>query len=299
MCRIHRKNMVGRNIKTLLRYPGGKQRLAPFVASLIAENGLEGCDYVEPYAGGAGVAMELLFSGKVARVHLNDKCPQLLMFWESLRDDPERFAHRIDSAVLNVDEWKKMRTIIQRFENYSREDVGFAFFYLNRTNFSGVISGGVIGGLEQKGNYKMDARFYRERLAKLARSYASFSDRILLYHEDAINFIQRIPLMSQGKCFVYCDPPYYHKGQQLYLNSYGHNDHANVAQVIKEVLSNEHWIVSYDTEEAIRDLYAGFRQFIFNLQYSARTKVMGKEVFILGNKVKMPATPCLELVPVV
>lgn len=291
--------MVGREIKTLLRYPGGKQRLAPFVTSLIAENGLMGCDYVEPYAGGAGVAMELLFTGKVARVHLNDKCPQLLMFWESLKDDPERFARRIDEAVLNIDEWRKKRMIIQRFEDYSRDEVGFAFFYLNRTNFSGVISGGVIGGLEQKGNYKMDARFYRERLAALTRAYAAVVDRILLYHEDATDFIRRVPQVTTGNCFIYCDPPYYHKGQQLYLNAYGHKDHANVADVIREVLSNEYWIVSYDTEAAIRELYDGFRQFVFNLQYSARRKVMGTELFILGDKVKIPKVPCLDLLPAV
>lgn len=271
---------------TLLRYPGGKQRLTPFILSLLKANDLLGCDYVEPYAGGAGVAMKLLFSGCVERVHLNDKCPQLYQFWCSLKRDPLAFASRIAGAKLDLEEWKRMRHIVNHYRDYDVDSVGFAFFYLNRTNFSGIISGGLIGGQAQKGNYKMDARFNRDALAELAKRYVDVAHRIELYNEDAVDFLRRVSSLSAHRLFVYCDPPYYHKGQQLYLNAYEHGDHALVASVLRDSVKGVPWVVSYDAEASIAELYRGFRQYSFDLQYSAKGNAIGKELFILGDDVQ-------------
>ena len=53
-----------------LRYPGGKQILARVLAHLIQINGREGGIYAEPYAGGAGAALSLLFGEHVERLML-------------------------------------------------------------------------------------------------------------------------------------------------------------------------------------------------------------------------------------
>ena len=59
-------------------------------------------------------------------------------------------------------EWEKQKRI---YENTRSEFLlGFATFFLNRTNYSGVITGGPIGGFEQKGQWKIDARFNKKSL---------------------------------------------------------------------------------------------------------------------------------------
>jgi len=287
--------MVITNPKTLLRYPGGKRKLAPFIAELLDVNGLKGGVYIEPYAGGGGVAMELLFNGLVDKVVLNDKCNSLCAFWRALLSDPVRFAELVMTVPLNMEEWKRRREIIRTPHVYDQFEVGFSLFYLNRTNFSGVIAGGVIGGYEQQGNYKMDARFPRKRLARLAQEFTWYRDRITVCCKDAVSLLREdVPHVGK-KVFLYCDPPYYHKGQQLYMNAYGHGDHAEVAHVLQREVSIP-WVVSYDAEPEIMKLYSACRQFTFDLQYSARKKMMGKELFILGPGVKMPQIPSLECI---
>lgn len=281
--------------KTLLRYPGGKQKLAPFIGELLEANGLKGGIYVEPYAGGGGVAIELLFNGLVERVVLNDKCVRVYAFWKALLSDPMRFSESVMAVPLNMTEWKRRREIVRTPDIHDQFEVGFSLFYLNRTNFSGVIAGGVIGGYEQKGDYKMDARFPRERLARLAQQFAWYRDRITVYCKDAVRLLKEDVARMEGDVFLYCDPPYYHKGQQLYMNAYGHGDHAEVAEVLQKEVCVP-WVVSYDAEPEIMRLYAKCRQFTFDLQYSARKKMMGKELFILGRGVQMPQTLSLECI---
>ena len=148
-----------------LRYPGGKAALAPFLGETITLNGLSGCTYFEPFAGGAGTALQLLRNGVVSEVHINDIDPCIVAFWRSVLGEPERFADAIMSAKLDVDEWKRQRGIYKSQDASKQFDLGFATFYLNRCNRSGVLSGAApIGGYEQTGKWKIDARFYRESL---------------------------------------------------------------------------------------------------------------------------------------
>src|SRR5690348_6077456 len=109
--------------KTPLRYPGGKQKLAPFVAEVMIGNNLYGGHYAEPYAGGAGVAIELLLSGVASDIHLNDSCSAVLSFWKSAINETEEFCRRISRASLNVREWRKQREILRDRYEHSVLDV--------------------------------------------------------------------------------------------------------------------------------------------------------------------------------
>jgi len=137
--------------KTPLRYPGGKQKLAPFILEVMKENELVGGHYAEPYAGGAGVAIDLLLSGKVSHIHLNDTCPGIYAFWRSVLTQTEALCRRISRASMTIEEWRRHKEILSRPTEHEQIDVGFSMFYLNRCNRSGIISGGVIGGLKQGG----------------------------------------------------------------------------------------------------------------------------------------------------
>ncbi len=281
--------------RTPLRYPGGKQKLTAFVKEILVENQLLGGHYAEPYAGGAGVAMELLVKGDVDHVHLNDSSVQIFSFWHSILNEPEEFCRRISRAAMDIDEWRIQREIVRHPDEYGTLEVGFATFYLNRTNRSGVLSAGVIGGLAQEGEWKMDARFPRLELMKRIEVIAAFRDQISVTNLDAETYFQtQVPLLPQ-ETLVYCDPPYFEKANRLYLNHYQPDDHERIANMIQS-FAELNWIVSYDGVPQILDYYRGCRHFLYELQYNASRAYKGNEVFIFSDNVIIPRSSSLPFI---
>ena len=278
--------------KTPLRYPGGKQRLSPFIHEIIKENDIVNGHYVEPYAGGAGVAIELLLSGRVGHIHLNDSDFGIYAFWHSVLNRTDELCERIISASMTIDEWKKRREIVKKCDKRRLLEVGYSVFYLNRCNRSGVLSGGVIGGLDQLGNYKMDARFSRNDLIRRIETIALFKDRISISNFDAEYYIENyIPNLPEN-ALIYFDPPYYQQGGNLYLNAYKKDDHARLATAIQAV--QHKWVLSYDGVPDIINLYKERRHFLYDLQYSAAKVYKGKEVFIFCDQLKLPSECSLK-----
>lgn len=275
------------DFKTPLRYPGGKQRLTPFIEELILENDIENGNYVEPYAGGAGVAIQLLLNRKVSNIHLNDSDFGIYSFWHSVINRPEELCKMILSASLTIDEWRKRKEIVKKCDKRKILELGFSIFYLNRCNRSGVLSAGVIGGLDQTGNYKMDARFSRNDLIRRIEAIARYKDNIFLTNCDAEYYIKNyIPNLPKNT-LVYLDPPYYEKGSDLYLNSYKKVDHERISKVIQSEIKHK-WILSYDGVPDIVNLYKKRRHFLYDLQYSVAKVYKGKEIFVFADKIKLP-----------
>ncbi|WP_145578044.1 DNA adenine methylase, partial [Yersinia alsatica] len=210
---------------TPLRYPGGKGRLGPWLAELLRHNGISGGWYVEPYAGGAGAALFLLMRGYVNHIVINDIDPVIYAFWWAILNKNEEFISRLEETPVTMDSWYEQKNILSNPSNYSPLDVGFATFFLNRTNRSGILSGGVIGGKNQNGNYKIDARFNKPKLAERIRKIGEMREHISLYQLDAIELINTVEEIIPKKSLIYLDPPYYEKGSQLYRNHYKPHDH--------------------------------------------------------------------------
>jgi DNA adenine methylase len=279
--------------KTPLRYPGGKQKVWPFIQEILAANGLLGGNYAEPFAGGAGVAIELLLRDLVTRIYLNDACIGVYSFWRSVLDEPERLCNRISLASLTVDEWKRQREIYRTRSTADRFDLGFAFLYLNRCNRSGILTGGLIGGLSQRGEWKMDARFPRNTLIERIEAIATKSKQVRLRNDDAETFLKKhIPRLGP-KTFVYCDPPYFEKGKRLYPNSYLPRDHERLAEVIQSVIKHP-WAVSYDACEDIFSHYSQRRSIVYSLQYNAAKAYQGSEFFVFSDELCIPASSRID-----
>jgi DNA adenine methylase len=273
-----------------LRYPGGKQILGRIVAHLIRLNGASGGTYIEPYAGGAGIALGLLFGEHVDRVLINDADLCIYSFWKAVLEDTERFVTLLRECPTTIEEWAKQRHVYQHAKRHSTLRVGFATFYLNRCNRSGIIAtGGPIGGQDQAGKWKIDARFNRVELERRIRKIAEYRDRITLSNLDAIDFLDRhvVTMNPRQRPFVYLDPPYYEKGRDLYLSYYSHEDHATLAKYIAQQQQFP-WILSYDNAPEIAALYAGFRQVRFSLDYSARERREGREIMIFRADMAFP-----------
>ncbi|MBX3100771.1 MAG: DNA adenine methylase [Salinibacterium sp.] len=275
---IHSKLRLGNH--SPLRYPGGKSKLAGFFADVILEAGMQDVTYVEPFAGGAGAGLALLASGLVDRVVINDLDPAVHSFWSSVRNEPVEFARRIESVPLTLSEWDRQRQIYKSADGRDPLKLGFAFFYLNRTNRSGVLHAGVIGGKSQSGTYKMDARFNRGELARRIRAIGSQADQIELTYDDGRKCVEKWAPMRGT--FLYVDPPYVVAGGSLYLNAFDDRDHAILARTMNERASDR-WLLTYDDAPLVRDLYRERPIFEFELHYSAHRVGKARELLIASD----------------
>lgn len=269
-------------IHTPLRYPGGKTRLFPFLRDLIKRAGWTNFTYAEPYAGGAGAALSLLSEDIVDRIAINDLDPAIAAFWRTATVDTDWFVERINDVELTLDEWDAQKYIYQHQNEFSATELGFATFFLNRTNRSGVMNAGVIGGRAQAGAYKIDARFNRTTLAERISTIGRMRDRILVSSEDGAGFIRRH--LDDADTFVYADPPYYEKGSYLYMNAFDDEKHALLAAVLNE-RPDAPWMLTYDDAPEIRALYRGRYQGIFELPYSAHRSMRFAERMIVSSSV--------------
>lgn len=272
---------------TPLRYPGGKGKLAAFIKATVEENDLLDGHYVEPYAGGAAVALELLLHEYVRHIHINDISKPIFSFWKSVLVHTEQLCRKIRDAKLSVQNWDRQKAVIENAEEQDDLDLGFALFFLNRTNRSGILNGGIIGGRDQTGPWKIDARYNAPELIKRIEAIARLQNRIELTREDAYNLIKRLKASLPPKSLFYLDPPYYVKGKELYLNFYFHKDHLQIAKLVRSI-HKQKWIVSYDNATEIRQLYRGCPSVTYGLRYSARESREGTEVMFFSESISVP-----------
>jgi DNA adenine methylase len=273
-----------------LRYPGGKASMARVFEAVLYANNLQGGVYAEPFSGGAGAGIKLLEDGHVERIIINDADRALFCFWWAVMNRTDELVERINSTPLTVAEWQIQRDIYLRPSRRSRIDLGFATFYLNRCNRSGIIkNAGPIGGTAQSGEWKIDARFNRAALAERVADISAFGDRISVLNLDAQQFIENFAMYCDNQpTLIYADPPYYVKGRELYLNHYSDADHAAFAAAIQR--NRElHWIMTYDNVPRVRQLYADALQIPFTLRYSAhQASAAGKELLIAPTHMVVP-----------
>lgn len=277
-----------------LRYPGGKSKIANYIKLIFDFNGLNG-HYAEPYAGGAGVALNLLFSEYARKIYINDKSRSIFAFWHSVVHENERLAMAIETATVTMDEWHRQKDIQRNRESADIFELGYSTFFMNRTNRSGIIGGGVIGGLNQSGVWKLDVRFGRQKLAERIRKIGRYKNRIAVTNLDAIDFITDVVPTLPAKSLLNLDPPYYLKGQCVYDNFYNHDDHVAIAAIVTKLAGN--WIVTYDNVEAISELYKNFRQTEYGLTYTAGTKQRGTELMIFSENLRVPEVNSISSMP--
>jgi DNA adenine methylase len=278
--------MYSNKLYAPLRYPGGKARFAPLIAEIIRRNGLSGAHYLEPYAGGAGVALELLLHEHVAEIHINDADPAVYDFWIAATRHSKDLVELVKTSPVDMTAWFHWRDVLTRRLAASDVERGFATLFMNRTNRSGILKGGVIGGKEQRGQYKLDARFKRDVLIKRLETIERYAHRINVYGQDAMRLLRGCASFLPPKSLVYLDPPYYVKGQELYRNYYAHDDHVAIAQLLQSKAFAWPWVVSYDNVAEIRVMYEMARSLAYGLGYTAQRRYSGAEVMFFSSNLK-------------
>ena len=269
-----------------LRYPGGKSKLVPLIKLLIKKSGKEGSTYIEPFAGGAGVALALLLEGTVEQIVINDFDRAIYSVWRAIKTEPSNLINLIDKTPINIDQWYRQKDIYNSSKSYSIE-LAFATLFLNRVNRSGIITGGPIGGFAQAGNWSLDARFNKAAIIERVNEISKRRSSIRTYNQDIIRLLDTYVNQFGDEAFAYFDPPYYHKAKKLYKNSLLHEDHAKIADRILNHVECP-WVLTYDDVPEIRNLYQhkGLKQ--FDLTYSAANKGKASEIIVCSNSALHP-----------
>lgn len=308
---MRRDFMSQTRIKTPLRYPGGKSQLFGFVSEILQQNNIDGT-YIEPFAGGAGIAIELLLSGKVSDIVINDYDPSIFAIWNAIINDTNKLIKLISSVPFDyttpgvassesmIDFWNRQKNVhTQANKKVYTLDNAFATLMLNRMNISGIISGGPIGGKSQSGKYKLDSRFNKKTLITKIKNIAEQRDHIILHNLDAnelINVIKKS--FDADNTFIFFDPPYFVQGKNLYMSFFDDKQHEVLA---KNILSLEkyHWITTYDHAPQISELYSSAsKRYEYSLNYSANKRGKAFEYLFASPITKLPVLETMNMLEV-
>lgn len=269
-----------------LRYPGGKARLAPYIARLIRSQRPRPTVYAEPFAGGAGAAIRLVADEVVDSIQINDLDPGVAALWRCVFYDTDEFIRRVETAKITVPAWRRHRNVYLNPSAHDDRTLGFATFFLNRCNRSGILNARPIGGLDQCGEWKIDARFNRQELIHRIGYIAEFRHRVSISQLDARTFLQQLE-EDAPRSLVYVDPPYIGQGDDLYLDRLSFGDHQDLARLLRS--SELRWFMTYDCDERITDeLYEGFRCARFNIKHTAQRQQIGSEYAVFSNNLSVP-----------
>ncbi|MEU0552044.1 DNA adenine methylase [Micromonospora sp. NPDC005979] len=267
-----------------LRYPGGKAKLGPFFARILASQPAPITAYAEPYAGGAGAGLFLLSEGHIEQLLINDLNPGIAAFWRAIINRTEEFVERIEREDISLDAWHQHRARYLSPDGRDDLDLGFSTFFLNRCNRSGILTARPIGGLAQTGNWKIDARFNRVGLVARIRHIKGLASRITVSQKPALDFIASCS-RRRASTLLYVDPPYLVKGEELYMSSHSWEDHEKVASALTK--TRQPWILTYDVDERVRNLYPLHRCLRYSISHTAQTQKVGREFMLFSHGLRV------------
>ncbi len=274
-----------------LRYPGGKARFTNFIWDAVVASNEQAKVFVEPFCGGAGASIALLESNKVQRIALNDLDPLVSSFWKIVFGKSRKSKHdinwlinSIEATELSIEEWRRQKLL----KPTTLREAAWKCLYLNRTSFNGVLyKAGPIGGWTQK-NRKIDVRFNRERLMKRIQELYELREQV--ERVDSVNWRLFCSHYRRSKsAYLYLDPPYYNKADQLYGCLFDKKTHKTLRDYLTTLKTP--WMLSYDDAPEIRLLYKnlkGVRGRVIDQTYSAHpvggNSFIGRELFFSNRK---------------
>jgi len=237
-----------------LRYPGAKRQLIPLFNSLLLQAPVG--TFVEPFAGGASVALHVAVNGLAERVILGEADPLVYAFWYVACFDTPWIIEQIQTVDVTLANWERFKAR----PGETLRDRALSCLFLNRTSFSGILHerSGPIGGRSQRSPYPINCRFPRSELVRRVSVVGELAEagRIgaVLCGDYQDTIAAAVDHSASRDALLYLDPPFYAKAQTLYRLSFGADDHRRLADYVMGC--DIPWLLSYDSHPSIQDLYS-------------------------------------------
>lgn len=244
----------GKPLLSSLRYPGSKRRLVGYIREALQANELKPSLYVEPFVGGASVALQLMQDGLVSKVILVDRDPWIASFWHTVFFDTDWLVQQVETMEVTLEKWQQFKQSTPT----TIRDQALTGFYLNRTSFSGILEAkaGPLGGKSQKSDYKIDCRFPRETLVRRIEQAAAHREKVHAVWNCSweagvakIRDAQQAGNLPTQDVFFYFDPPFFEKAEDLYRFYFVEDDHKALRDFLLRL--EDKWILSYDSADQV------------------------------------------------
>lgn len=258
-----------------LRYPGAKSNLSAFVAAFLERHRLAGVSFIEPFGGSAAVSRHLLNKHLVSDAQIWELDPGLYAFWRAVLYEPSKLIRRVAEAQVTLDEFDRCTAYLQALADAPDDEIeaGYAFLFLNRTSYSGIVGAGPIGGRSQSSAYPLDCRFNKTAIEKQIRHLSTMRGRLVPNFGDGISAIAKAT-----NSFVYADPPYFSNGKKFYRKHFKTFDHYRLRMALRQ--SQSLWLLSYDYDRKVEYLYRQFPTERIALYHSARGAGSKEELIV-------------------
>ena len=270
---------------TPLRYPGGKSWLFEYVSAFLEFHDIHLGTVVEPFAGSASISVGLLKNKLADEAYICEKDPLISSFWDVALTANDELIENVRRLSVSISTWKKFKKYLRpdAVTRFSTMELATAFVFYNRTNYSGILKAGPIGGKRQESKYNIKCRFNKEYVCQKIATLDSLSGKIHVIRGDGIRFIREYSRRSHGEDqFFYIDPPYYDAGKVLYRNYFEVEDHIRLANTLEPL--TEPWLLSYDDVDFIHHTYEGTKlQFVYSDRQAGNLRREVREL-LLSNK---------------
>jgi DNA adenine methylase len=234
---------------SVLRYAGGKRRAVKSILPYIPDG-----DVVSPFLGGASLELVL---AKTRKVYAGDIMECVINFWTVLQTMPTELIASIQNLVPSKTLYREFQASLNEGTPLER---AVKFYFVNRTCFSGCMTGGYSG-----------TRFTPKCIESLRRVSL---ENIVLYHTDYETLLNAYPTT-----FAYLDPPY--DVPNLYLSDAF--NHERLASILH---TRDHWLLSYNDTPRIRELYKDCEFLPVKWSYGMSSNKASNEVLIRPKRMK-------------
>jgi DNA adenine methylase len=267
-------------LKNVLRYPGGKSKAVEKIITNIPSNIKE---FREPMVGGGSVSLVIKQLFPNIKVKINDLNYDLICFWKTLRDNPDKLIKEVKRIKKAYKDGRKLYKDLITKSNGNEFERAVRFFVLNRITFSGTTDAG---------GYSQQA--FEKRFTDSAIERLKIASEIVKDFEITHGYYEKLLFEDGEGVFIFLDPPYYStvksrlygKNGELHLNF----DHKRFASNMKKC---QHlWLITYDDCTEIRELFSFAYIYPWEMQYGMNnykqsSAKKGKELFITNYKLNI------------
>lgn len=259
------------NVKTALRYPGGKSKAVSKIMPLFPQ---EFAEYREPFVGGGSVFIAAKQLNPDAIYKINDLNGDVYCFYYCLKQNPKILVSAVREIKEKFHDGRTLYNKLRKARPSGKVGRAVRYYVLNRISYSGTVD---------CGGYSQEAFEKRFTLSKINRldDLANLLTNVVITNES-----YDMLLSQPGKgVFIFLDPPYWNaRKSPLYgingeLNKFF--DHESFAKKVRKCPHN--WLITCDDSEVIRDLFSFANIYPWELKYNGLNKksaIMGKELFI-------------------